>query len=595
MKERSLFSKKVMLLVLAFTMSLVLLVGCGKDNGGKKDTPDETGKTGETGDNDPFKFDSVSDVTFPLEEPLEMTVFVYASNTGGNTYEDNYVTDWIEEKTNIRLKFVHDVDGDEAKTKLNLLMTDPDNLPDIFLATQWSKSEVQSYGQQGLILPLDEYLEDAPLWNELNEVAPGRKGDLIMSDGHVYTYGDTNECFHCQFQHRMWIYKPWVDALNDGKMPETTEELYEYLVKVKNNDPNGNGIADEIPMTGFLGGWSTDPTVWLINSFVQANNPLNNTNPTVGAGLVVNKDGKIEYSVMKEEYRESMKYISKLYKDGLLDNQTFTQDNTQFTAALDNEEVNLVALHPGGALQVDGDNFWPGKEGKWQDWALIEPVEGPNGVRLAARNLDNYFGSSIGSVSANCEYPEIAVALFDFLASEEGTNVQTFGPEGTTWIWTEEGTALDGGTPAYEKIVIDDDFDWVGNGFERDYDYWYWHSDAMLRSSTADFRGKLRVLNPDLDGEFLLQKSAEAYEPFGPELSSIVPNLVFEGQDAQFISESTVTIGGYINQATVQFITGAMDPEADWDTYITRLEDMGVEEYLNIYQQYYDKYMANLG
>ena len=78
-----------------------------------------------------------------------MTVFVYATTTGGGTYQDNYVTDWIEEKTNIHLDFVYDVDGDDAKTKLNLVMTDPASMPDIFLATNWTKSEVQSYGQQG--------------------------------------------------------------------------------------------------------------------------------------------------------------------------------------------------------------------------------------------------------------------------------------------------------------------------------------------------------------------------------------------------------------------------------------------------------------
>ena len=39
----------------------------------------------------------------------------------------------------------------------------------------------------------------------------------------------------------------WVEALNDGHIPETTDELYEYLKKVKNEDPNGNGLADEVP------------------------------------------------------------------------------------------------------------------------------------------------------------------------------------------------------------------------------------------------------------------------------------------------------------------------------------------------------------
>ena len=65
---------------------------------------------------DPFSFESVSDVTFPLKEKLELTVFVYATNTGGGTFQTNYVTDYIEEKTNIHLNFVYDLDGDDAKT-----------------------------------------------------------------------------------------------------------------------------------------------------------------------------------------------------------------------------------------------------------------------------------------------------------------------------------------------------------------------------------------------------------------------------------------------------------------------------------------------
>ena len=96
-------------------------------------------------------------------------------------------------------------------------MTDPSNLPDIFLSTNWSKAEVQSYGQQGLLVPLGDYLEDAPNWNRLNEVSPTRKDDLTMSDGNIYTYGDDNECFHCMFQNRMWIYMPWVEKYCDGK------------------------------------------------------------------------------------------------------------------------------------------------------------------------------------------------------------------------------------------------------------------------------------------------------------------------------------------------------------------------------------------
>lgn len=544
---------------------------------------------------DPFAFDSVADVVFPLEEKLELDVFVYATNTGGGTFGTNYVTDYIEEKTNIKLNFVYDLDGDDAKTKLNLIMTDPSSMPDIFLATNWTKSELQSYGQQGLVLALDDYLKDAKMWNEMNEKCAPRLGDLTMSDGHIYNYGQTNECYHCSFQNRMYIYMPWVESLNDGHIPETTEELYEFLKKVKEQDPNGNGIADEVPMTGYIGGWSTDPTNWLVNAFVQNNNPLSNTNPTVAAGLVINEEGKITFSPASEGYKKAMEYIHKLYAEGLLDNQTFTQDNAQFVALLDNADANLVAVHAGGAPQVDGEHFWSNTEGPWQNWAVFSPVEGPDGVRLAVKGLDNYFASCQGVVSSTCEYPEIAVALFDFLCELEPTIVQSNGPEGVGWNYTEEGVGLDGEAPIYEKYAIPEDYDWEGNGFKANYGKnYYWASDATIGQGTAWYRARQRVANPDMDTEYFLQKAAEQYSEFEPDVNSIVPNLVFEGQDAQLISEGTLTIGGYVNQACVQFITGDLDIEKDWDTYLEKLNAMGLEQYLATYQAAYDAYASNL-
>lgn len=594
--------KRLIATVTALTLAASLLAGCG----GKSPAPaadsgtpaasEETSPEASSAvieEAGPFDFASVSDVTFPLKEKLTLTVFVYGTTTGGGTFQDNYVTDWIEEKTNIHLDYVYDLDGDDAKTKLNLVMTDAASMPDIFLATNWTKAEVQSYGQQGLLVPLNDYLADAPNWNRLNEASPMRKADLVMPDGNIYTYGDDNECFHCMYQNRMWLYMPWIEKLNDGKIPQTTDELYEYLTKIKTQDPNGNGVADEIPISGYIGGWASDPTVWLINSFIQCNNPLSNTNPTVGAGLVVN-NGKIEYSVMKDEYKEGLRFINKLYKEGLLDNQTFTQDNTQFMAAADNEEFNIVGMFPGGGNSVDWDHRVAQEDGRWQDWVVMEPVAGPGNVRLSARSIQGYFASSHGSVSVNCKYPLIAVALFDFLASEEGTLVQGYGPEGYAWQWASEGTPLGGDVVKYERLSWDgEEFDWIGNGFAKNYEHWYYTSDAAIKSNTAAFRAALLVDNPEYNGEYQLQKAAESYAKYAPGVETLVPNLVFEGQDAQNISEKTLTIGGYVNQACVQFITGDMDVDVDWDTYLKKLDDMGVQEYLEIYQKYYDTYIAN--
>ena len=103
----------------------------------------------------------------------------------------------------------------------------------------------------------------------------------------------------------------------------------------------------------------------------------------------------------------------------------------------------------------------------------------------------------------------------------------------------------------------------------------------------------MKVPDRDHDTEFYLQKAGELYQPYEPALETLVPNLVFEGSDAQIISEATLQIGGYVNQALVQFITGDLNIETQWDEYLTTLEKMNVQQYIDTYQKYYDAYMAN--
>ena len=189
--------------------------------------------------------------------------------------------------------------------------------------------------------------------------------------------------------------------------------------------------------------------------------------------------------------------------------------------------------------------------------------------------------------------------MLDFLASEEANYVQSWGPEGLGWQYTNEGTSLAGDTPVVEKLNIPEDYDWLGNGYEKDYSgedgkHYRWASDASVRCSTARFRGEVKVTEPaECDGEYNLQKWAEQYEEFSPTLESMVPNLTFEGSDAQFISEATLSIGGYVNQALVQFVTGDMDIETQWEEYISTLESMGVQQYIDTYQKYYEAYEQN--
>ena len=84
---------------------------------------------------------------------------------------------------------------------------------------------------------------------------------------------------------------------------------------MKTEDPNGNGKADEIPLTSvklddlrmyFLGFWGIyDPVVY------------------------VDKQDKVFYSPMQEGYKGYLEFMNRLWKEDLLDHETFSQTPEQ--------------------------------------------------------------------------------------------------------------------------------------------------------------------------------------------------------------------------------------------------------------------------
>lgn len=534
--------------------------------------------------------------TFPLKTKATLTAFVMNTQAVFD-FNNNYVTKEFEKENNVKIDFKYSVFGDDGKTKLNLLMSSND-LPDIFLTTGWTKAQTLLYGQEGLIIPLNKYLENSSNWNDLNKESPLRKADITLPNGNIYTYGQDSECLHCNYQARMWIYKPWVDKLLNGKMPTTTDEFYKYLQLVKTKDPNGDGKADEIPLTGFTasGGWASDPTNFLINSFVQNNNFLSNTNPTVGAGFVVN-GGKVEYQFNKPAYKEALTYINKLYKEKLLDNATFTQDATQ-EKAITQGTVPIAGAVAGGywpcestALSKHVTGKWPSE---WQSWVALSPLKGPDGVQLAAYYPTDYFAMCNGVVSKSCKDPALAVKVLDTLATKRWTLIQNYGPENIGWKYVKSGTSINGGTSEYKamtasKFTKNNYPDW-GLGFA---DY-IWPSDTTLAHSTSAFRNAEDAGDPKFNSEALLYNYGKAYSKYTPKADSMMPNIAFDEDSATKVADYSASIGKYSNQATVQFITGDLDVNKDWNTYTKKLNDMDLSGYIAVEQKGYDTYSKSL-
>ena len=90
---------------------------------------------------------------FPIvEEPITLKILL-VQTTGVSDYEVNEFTQWVEEKTNIKLDFdVAPMAQSENRQKLNLVLASG-QLPDIIMNFGIPLNQQQTMADQGLILP----------------------------------------------------------------------------------------------------------------------------------------------------------------------------------------------------------------------------------------------------------------------------------------------------------------------------------------------------------------------------------------------------------------------------------------------------------
>ena len=206
---------------------------------------------------------------FPIvSEPITIKAFI-CGNTAVKDYVDNEYTRWLENLTNIKLDMDIPPVAD-AQQKLNLMLASGD-LPEVIIGCNIRLDQQQILANQGLLLPLNDYIDKYGVeFKKVYEAYPQIEDLITMLDGKIYGLPHVNDCYHCSMAQKMWVYQPWLDKLG-LEVPTTTEEFYQMLKAFKEQDPNGNGEADEIPLSGTTftnGGWHSPIDEFLMNSFI---------------------------------------------------------------------------------------------------------------------------------------------------------------------------------------------------------------------------------------------------------------------------------------------------------------------------------------
>jgi len=541
--------RKVLALILALVCIVTAFSGCGE-----KEEP-----TGAAADG--IKISGVNE--FPIvEEPIEFTVFATKSAFVAD-HETNEFTKWYEEKTGIHINWI--VPSGDAQQSFNLMIASGE-YPDFILGMGLSREQMMSLISQGIAVDIkDEIEEHGHYIKKMFEEEPSAEEYVTFGDA-IYGVPKINAGYSSRMQYGMWVYQPWLDKLG-LEMPQTTEEFYQMLKAFKEQDPNGNGKADEIPLSGRgLGAnWSASVEPFLMSAFI----------PTNDRSRTYIEDDVVKHVALQPEYREGLRYFRKLYKEGLLYQDTFIIDRNQITA-MGESEVPILGASTGsypGYFCTPG-----GTTERYFEFEPVPPLEGPNGVRASVAATSVSGGTSF-IVTKECKYPDIAVKWVDWLLSHEGKKKSQ--DTGLTYERpAKEGElGLDGQQALY---AIEQESEEEKAKYSGSVQNLSWQNSGIWYSSYED---SVRTYNPDPVAE-MNYKFYKAYEPYAV---YTFKNITISEEDVDEYTDYQL-IRDEIDNYFVKFVTGELDidDDKDWEKYLNALDGVGINNYIKLLQRNYD-------
>ena len=537
--------KRVLALLLAAVMVCSVFTGCNPDDGSENVGLQRPGVV------DPGNFKNTD--IYPLEGEHSLTMGIALENA-----QNSYLMKLMSDAVGVDISYRY-VTDEQAP----LLFLDPENMPDMLFSAAntfgLSLQRINEYGKADALVNYIEHLDKMPNLAKAYLEHPDLFDGVMSADGEVYTLpyyvytltGCTN---------LIYFRADHLKAVGRDKQPATVDELTQLLRDLKAH----YGAADSkyIPMTVYEAGhanFDNRLTQYLFTAFGNEVDP----------GVHIGSDGKAMAGFTTEQYKQMTLYIRQLVQEGLLDEDLLSAKSSMMQAFMNDNHTSVSTR----MLNIPKTSY----EGGVENYYISQPLTSQytSTPVFAEPTIARKWGAMI---STTCEDLDAALAYMDaFFApkenplNEEGTiyNLSLWlGEEGVDWEWVEEGKT-------YKEAEKPDG--WAAqNGF-----------------SGTPYIGKFHVMrqNPDGTTDLLPQGVHDNCLPYAKTVVRDEALALTEDENDIYV-EKWQDISKYVASMYAAFVTGEKDIEAEWDTYVANLQQMGLQEVLDCYDAAYARYKA---
>ena len=487
-------------------------------------------------------------------------------------YETNELTLWLEEQTGLDLQFEKFATAAaDYRSQLATRVANNEELPDMLMNFTLTEELTTQYGKTGVLMDLKPYFDDKEksknFWDGLSKMDETFQKEVLrkMTDsdtGAIYTAPRIEYALIDPMDYQLYINQKWLDKLG-LKAPTNLDELHDVLVAFRDQDPNGNGQKDEIPLIGRDAVYG-DAVNWLVNFFTYCDDTR---------WFNADDNQKLYLPFDTDEYREGLKLVAQYIEEGLLSDLFFTVKNSELKALLNPEDgVETVGLVSGHSSLI-----WKDQSEQMEDYVPL------NLIGRAVYDAQSFTRKSF--ITTSCQYPENAFKVLMALYSDEGWKRAYYGVKGRDWDDADAGQISYMGLPADIKDI---NHIW-GNITTQN-----WGSVVSFAFYSEGETSQFTDDNAWLTKRYSYVK--EMYENYKAAAEKnnpkyIVQTLIYSTEEKEKTAEIRENVQAYIKDSRAQFCSGELDINDDkvWDEYVKKLDELGAKTWTEQAQRLYDE------
>jgi len=514
-----------------------------------------------------------NELAFPLKEKAVISGLTsFPPNTESNP-NNRTIFRRLQEKTNVEVKWTA-IQSDQWNDKITLAMANPKTLADFVFNASFNDSSLLKYADQGIIIPLEDYIDSyMPNLKAVFDKYPEYRAMCTDTNGHIWglpwieQLGSGKEAIQV-IDNMSFINKKWLDALG-LKVPNTIEEFEKVLLEFKNKASllqNKFKIDGSIiPMSFIMNDGGQDPYV-LINGFGEGYGDADK-----GRHIAVTDNRKVICSATQEGFKKGTAWLHKLYEQGLIDPEAFTQEWSTYVSKGKSGRYGVC-------FSWDVANI-----ANLADWVPL-PVLKADVKNLTAQNGSFTSGFDRGRcvVTAVAKNPALVCAWLDQMYDPFQSPQNNWGTYGE-----------------------DDEFDIFVLGKNKAGKDMLKHA-PLGSASPVEVReaesvnGPLAILDeyygvyvtcPD-DAKYRLDWIKDYFTPDVNE-KYVYPNVFMTREDTEEVSNIQADVSKAINTAKSDWVMNGFTDQ-DWENFKKKLESYKLDKLLSIFQKYLDSYYANI-